>query len=63
MHSLQNVEVLRQMAAERQAQLREAGVRVAREGTHPVRLWIGRRIVELGAWIAREPVLATAWSR
>ena len=62
-HGLQNVEVLRQMAAERQAQLRAATVRVAAESAHPVRIWIGRRVVELGAWIAREPAVVGASAR
>jgi hypothetical protein len=54
-HSLQNVEVLRHMAAERQAQLRAATVRVASATAPRVRQRIGRRIVKLGAWVAREP--------
>ena len=61
--SLQNVEVLRQMAAERQTQLLAAAARVAGQGVHPVRVWIGRRVVELGARIAREPAAAAAFAR
>ena len=62
-HSLQNIDVVRQMVAERQAQLRAAAIRVAGGRAHPARLWLGRTIVELGARIAREPALAGAWAR
>jgi hypothetical protein len=62
-HSLQNIDVVRQMVAEHQAQLRATAIRVAGERAHPVRLWIGRSLVELGARIAREPAVAGAWAR
>jgi hypothetical protein len=63
MHSVQNVEVLRLMAAERQAQLRAGAAHGIAGGVAPMRLRVGRRIVGLGRWIAREPAVAGALAR
>ena len=64
MQSLQNVHVLRQMASEREAQLRRTSLPVARDRSRrPVRRWVGRQLVRLGAWVAAEPTMRPARAR
>ena len=54
----QNVTVLRQMAADRQAMLRRTTLLVGRErSSRTIRRWIGRRLVRAGVWLAAEPSL------
>ena len=53
MHSLQDVHAMRELVMEREARLRGC-VHRARE--YPLRRWLGRRLVAIGAWIAAEPM-------
>lgn len=58
MQNMQNAYVLRQLAAEREAQLRRATV--LREPDHSragVRRRLGESLVRLGAWVGAEPSL------
>lgn len=52
----QNVTVLRQMAADRQAMLRRTTLLVGRERSQRrIRRWIGRLLVRAGARLAADP--------
>jgi hypothetical protein len=62
-HSLQNVDVLRQLATEREAQLRRTSLQVGRDHSRPVRRWVGRQLVRFGAWVAAEPTMRPARAR
>jgi hypothetical protein len=54
--NIQNIDVLRQLALERSAQLRRATVRVSRDRSQPeLRRRLGDAFVRLGAWVAAEP--------
>jgi hypothetical protein len=55
MHSLQDVHAMRELVMEREARLR-GSVHVLLE--RPLRRWLGRRLVAIGAWIAAEPMQA-----
>jgi hypothetical protein len=59
MMSLQNVLVLCELVMDREARL-HGSLHVARE--RPLRRWLGRRLVAIGAWVAAEPT-QPAWAR
>lgn len=64
MHSQQNIHVLRQLVADREAQLHSAGVSVGSGlPRRHVRRWAGTQLVRLGAWVASEPGLRPATAR
>ena len=53
---MQNINVLRQLAMERESQLRRRTVLIGRERSSFIRRRIGEELVRLGAWIAAEPM-------
>ncbi len=57
---MQNTHVLRQLATEREAQLRRRTVLSGRERSTFIRRRIGEELVRLGAWLAAEPTLRPA---
>lgn len=59
MQILQNLDVARQLARERQASLQLTTGR----GQHGVRRWLGRRLVGAGNWLANEQPMRTAVAR
>ncbi len=64
MQGLQNLEVLCQMATEREAQLRRSVIQVGhRNARRLVRRWLGRRLMSLGARVAADPTLQPALAR
>jgi hypothetical protein len=62
--SVQNVHVLRQFAKEREAALRRTTLLVG-DGhqRRPVRRWIGRQLVLIGAWLANDPTMRPVRAR
>jgi hypothetical protein len=62
--SFQNVHVLRQMAKEREAELRRTTLLVGRERSgRPVRRWVGLQLVRTGVWLANDPTMRPARAR
>jgi hypothetical protein len=62
--TMQNVNVLRQLAREREAELRGTSLLVARDhDRRSVRRWIGRQLVRFGTRLANEPTMRPARAR
>jgi len=57
---VQNIHLLRQLAMEREAQLRRRTVLIGRDRATSIRRRIGEGLVRLGAWVAAEPMLRPA---
>ena len=57
---MQSIQVLRQLATEREAQLRRRTVLIGRGRTTFIRRRIGEELAHLGAWVAAEPALRPA---
>jgi hypothetical protein len=58
---LQNLQMLRQLAKEHEADLRRRPIRVARDQSATLlRRWLGGQVVLLGAWIGSEPTMGSA---
>ncbi len=57
---MQNTHVLRQLANEREAQLRRRTVLIGRERSTLIRRRIGEELIRLGAWVAADPMLRSA---
>jgi hypothetical protein len=60
--SLQNIDVARQLACEREVSLRPAARGVTSD-RHQVRRWIGHRLVRIGTRLASEQPLQRAPAR
>lgn len=64
MQSLQNVQVARLMAREREASLRRTSLLVRRgRSGRPLRRWLGRQLVRAGTWLANEQPMRPARAR
>jgi hypothetical protein len=64
MQSMQNIQILSLLAADREAQLRRTNpVRQARRSSGGVRRWFGFQLVRLGHWVAAEPTMRPLTSR
>lgn len=62
--SLQNVSVVRQVAQERQAELRRTSLLERDERRRRlVRRWVGRQLVRTGAWLANDPTMRPVRAR
>jgi hypothetical protein len=60
-----DLRVVLSLVEERQARLRRTSLLVSapHPGRRPVRRWIGRQLVRLGAWVASEPTMRPARAR
>ncbi|HEX2883734.1 MAG TPA: hypothetical protein VHQ42_04100 [Candidatus Limnocylindria bacterium] len=64
MQSVQNVHVLRQLAKEREAELRRTTLLVGvGHQRRPLRRWIGRQLVRTGTWLANDPTMRPVRAR
>ena len=66
MHSNLDVRVLLSLIEEREARLRRTSLPTHEHdhaGRRPVRRWIGRRLVRIGAWLAGEPTMRPVRAR
>jgi hypothetical protein len=62
--SMLNVDVLRQMAQEREAALRRTNLLVGRRHSNRrVRRWVGRQLVRVGTRLANEPTMRPVRAR
>ena len=57
---LQNVHMLRQLAREHEAELRQRPTEIIGGQSLRLRRWLGLQVVRLGAWIGSEPSLRSA---
>ena len=61
---MQNIDALRFLAREREAELRRTSLLVESEDTsRPVRRWVGRQLVRFGTRLANEPTMRPAGVR
>lgn len=61
---MQNIDALRFLASEREAELRRTSLLVeSDEARRPVRRWIGRQLVRFGTRLANEPTMRPAGAR
>ena len=61
---MQNIDALRFLASEREAELRRTSLLVESDDTRrPVRRWIGRQLVRFGTRLANEPTMRPAGAR
>jgi hypothetical protein len=56
---MDNIHLLRQLASEREAQLRRGTAVHRRVRSRSIRRRIGEELVRLGAWVAAEPMRTT----